>query len=101
MQPQDFTIAGVLTTTNTIDGTSYSSQAVAGRKVVTCGPVVPGNKHTPNAWQYLVHEQTGPKGVWESTGVRYFMNDAPVWWRGDVLSPSVLRLGLSRNVLRV
>lgn len=81
MQPQDFSIAGVFTTTNTIDDTITTTQTIAGRKVVTCSSVVPGDKHTPNAWQYLVHEQTGPKGVWESTGVRYFMNGAPVWFK--------------------
>lgn len=81
MQPQNFSIAGVYTTTDTIYGTVTTSQSIAGRKVVTCSSVVPGDKHTPNAWQYLIHEQTGPEGVWESTGVQYFMNDAPVWYK--------------------
>lgn len=81
MQPQDFTIAGVITSSNTIDDTITVSPAIAGRKVVTCSSVVPGNKHAPNAWEYLIHEQTGPKGTWESTGVKRFQDDAPVWYK--------------------
>lgn len=80
MQPQDFTIAGVIQQTNTINDTVTISPAIAGRKVVQCSSVVPGNKHSPNPWNFLVHEQTGPKGSWTSTGIQYFKDDEPVWY---------------------
>lgn len=81
MQNQDVHFPGVIVNTTVgPSGTSTTSSLTpSGRKIVESGPVLSGNKHTPNPWSYRIFKQQGPYGTWVSKEAAYLQDGVPAW----------------------